>query len=141
MLNGQLVLRKLNDLACVLTTAELALREPDEVVRIRLQREVPPDEVLVRLLRRPNDRPTLGFARVTATPLGRSRRARQESYDAKFAVVVMLQQRGTDVARGGAGAKYELAIETLQREVRRRNERDVEFVEKALRVATGRHSQ
>ena len=83
-----------------------------------------------RTLRRPNNRATLELARVVGAPLDRSRRARQEAYDAELTGVVMVQQRGTEAARGSGGAKCELAVKTRQREARCRNERGAKAVEK-----------
>ena len=75
-----------------------------------------PEEVLAQTLRRPNDHATLELVRMAATPLGRSRHTRQETYGVELAGVVVLQQRGTEAACGVVGVKCELAIETRQRE-------------------------
>ena len=109
VLDGEVVLRKLGDLARVWSTANLALWGADEVARIRLQCEVSPEEVLAQTPHRPNDPMTLELAWIAVTPLDRSRCARQGACGVEFTGIVMLQQRGTEAARGGVGAKYELA--------------------------------
>ena len=88
MLGDEVVLQELDDPAYVWPTAKSALWELDEVARIYLEREVPSEEVFAQTLRRPDDRTTLQFARVTVTLLGWSRRARQEAYNAELVCVV-----------------------------------------------------
>ena len=102
-----------------------------------MQREVPPEEVLAQVPRRPNDHPTLELARMTVTSPGWSCCAWQEACDVDIAGVVMLQQCGTGTACGGFGAECELAIETRQREARRQNERGAHIV----KGASSRHWQ
>ena len=65
---------------------------------------------------------------MTVPPLGRGHRARYKAYDLELVGVVTLRQRGAEAAHGGDDAKYELAIETRQRETRRRNECGVNAV-------------
>ena len=112
MPDGEVVLRKLGDLARIRPTIEPVLQEPDENARISLQREMPPEEVQAQTPRRPNNRATLEFAWVATTLLGRGRCARQGACDVELVGVVVLQQRDTGAARGNGGAECELAIET-----------------------------
>ena len=92
MLGGELVLSKMDDTARVRSAIEMALREPDKIASVSLQREVPPGEleVLARTPRRPDDHTTLALALTAITSLGRSRCARKVAGDAKLASVVAL---------------------------------------------------